>query len=134
MMRLFGLAVFGLSLAILVSLPVMAAGEAVLTVAGVAILQRDIIDARAIPDVSGQASILITLEPAAAKRLNAASAANVGKEIELLVGTKVLMRVTLQEPLAAETLAIAGPFSIAEAEKLALDISGKPPLPDDLEG
>lgn len=131
MMRLVGLA--AVALVMLVSLPVKAADGAVLTVAGVTIAQRDVIDARAIPDVSGQASILITLEPAAAKRLSVASAANIGKEIELLVGTRVLMRVTLQEPLQAETLAIAGPFSVADAEKLALDISGKPPLPDDLE-
>ena len=98
-----------------------------------AFAESDIIDARALPDLSGQATILITFSTAAAKRLETLTAAHIGKPIEIMLDGTVLITPIVREPIAGGTVQISGTLTFEAAAKLAKSISGKDPLPDDLQ-
>jgi preprotein translocase subunit SecD len=95
--------------------------------------QHDIVDARAQPGIDGVAFVLVTLEPAAGARFGAITKAHVGKALPIKLNGKMLMEPIVHEPVLGGTFQISGNFSLREAEALALQISGKPPLPDSLE-
>lgn len=102
------------------------------SIAGAAIAEADIVDARGLPQIDGTPMILVTFEEKAALRLapvlsgpQAPSTARIG-ELTLVLPKGAF------DP-AARTLAITGIARLDDAEKLARLISGKDPLPDDLE-
>lgn len=93
----------------------------------------DIIDARAQPDVDGQISILVTLEAPAAARLAVLTREYVGKALPLIYRGNEIAAPFVNQPIEGGTFQISGSFSLEEAKQMALDISGKPPLPESLE-
>ncbi|MEQ1549434.1 MAG: hypothetical protein ABL918_12435 [Chakrabartia sp.] len=114
------------------------AAERRFSIGATAFAEHDIIDARAQPDLGGQATILITFSAAAAKRLETETAAHIGKPVDIKLDDTVLMSPIVREPIAGGTLQISGGqisggLTFEAAVKLAKSISGKDPLPDDLQ-
>ncbi len=95
--------------------------------------EKDIVDARAQPDLDGMASVLVTLDPEAWARLAAISKQFLGKAMPLALNGEILAEPMVVEPIAGGAFQISGRFTVKEAEALALKISGKPPLRDSLE-
>ena len=91
------------------------------------ILATDVMDARAIPDMTGKPSLMITLTPAAA----AAIGGKTGDRLSCTLDGKPL-GVSPADALASDhVLAISGDFGdYAAAAALAHRISGRDPLPD----
>ncbi len=109
------------------------AAERHFSIGGINFAEHDIIDARAQPDLGGQATILITFSAAAAKRLETETAAHIGEPLDIKLDDDVLMKPIVREPIAGGTLQISGSLTFEAAVKLAKSISGKDPLPDDLQ-
>ncbi len=124
------------------------AAERHFSIGGINFAEHDIIDARAQPDLGGQATILITFSAAAAKRLATETAAHIGEPLVIKLDDDVLMKPIVREPIAGGTLQISGGqisggqisgdqisrgLTFDAAVKLAKSISGKDPLPDDLQ-
>ena len=103
-----------------------------LTIAGEAFAVTEVLDARALPDINGKVGIMLTLTPAAAKRLGGISAALVGKPMPVALDGKLLGGEVLRKPLASGVIEIPGRWNLTDAEALARRISGRDPLPDDL--
>ncbi|WP_380874853.1 hypothetical protein ACFB49_01750 [Sphingomonas sp. DBB INV C78] len=95
--------------------------------------QADILDARAEPELDGTAGIMLTFEPAAAKRLEALTRANLSKPITVTLDGKMIASPTIAEPITTGVLTISGGFTVPQAEELAKRISGKEPLPEEFE-
>lgn len=104
-----------------------------LTIGGVVFPQSEILDARAIFDETGMPVIYMTLSPAGAAKLANVTRANVGKELPLMIGSRVLTKPVVSEPILSGTLQISGFASTDEARRLAKAMSGKEPLPESLE-
>jgi preprotein translocase subunit SecD len=118
----------------LIPLLLIAAAPAdTLTIGGVPFPQSDFVDARAIFDETGMPVIYVTLSPAGRAKLAKVTRANVGKEMPLTIGNRVLTKPIVREPLLAGTLQITGFASVEEAKMLAKAMSGKDPLPESLE-
>jgi preprotein translocase subunit SecD len=118
----------------LIPLLLIAAAPAdTLSIGGVTFPQSDFLDARAIFDETGMPVIYVTLSPAGRDKLAKVTRANVGKELPVLVGSKVLTRPIVREPILGGTVQISGLASVEEARTLARTISGKDPLPESLE-
>ncbi len=98
-----------------------------------AFAEKDVVDARAQPDIDGMVSVLVTLEPAAGARLGAITRAHIGKTLAISLNGKILTEPTVLESITGGAFQISGRFNVQEAERLALQISGKPPLRDSLE-
>ena len=120
-------------LSMLVAAPAAAQAPAGFTIAGEAFAQRDILDARAMPDVDGTAGIMLTFTPQAAKRLETLTRAGVGKPMPIALDGKVLVEPTVDAPIDGGVVEVSGHFPMAEAEALAKRISGKDPLPDSMD-
>ena len=103
-----------------------------LTIAGEAFAVTEVLDARALPDINGKVGIMLTLTPAAAKRLGGISAALVGKPMPVALDGKLLGGEVLRKPLTSGVIEIPGRWNLTDAEALARRISGRDPLPDDL--
>ncbi len=114
------------------STPAMA-GDRIFLIAGEKFAESDIVDARAQPDLEGKAAIMISFSPEGAKRLVLLSRANVGKSIRIELDGKTLAEPFVQGEIADGVAQISGPFTLAEADALALKISGRPPLSDGLD-
>ena len=95
--------------------------------------EMDVVDARAQPDVDGMVSVLVTLEPAAGARFGAITKAHIGKTLPISLNGKILTEPTVLESITGGAFQISGRFNLQEAGRLALQISGKPPLRDSLE-
>jgi preprotein translocase subunit SecD len=122
-----------MSRALLPLLLIAAAPADTLTIGGVAFPSADFLDARAIFDETGMPVIYVTLSSAGRAKLAKVTRANVGKEMPLMIDSRVLIKPIVREPLLAGTLQITGLVSIEEAKKLAKAMSGKEPLPESLE-
>lgn len=96
------------------------------TVAGHVVAPGDVLDARAIPDMAGKPSLMVTLSPAAAAAIGAAT----GTLPCLLDGQPI--GTSPAEPLASEhVLQVSGAFSdYDKAAEAARRISGRDPLPE----
>ncbi|WP_235538172.1 SecDF P1 head subdomain-containing protein [Sphingomonas sp. Root720] len=103
-----------------------------LTIAGEAFAPADVLDARALPDVNGKVGIMLTLVPAAAKRLEAITASLVGKPMLVALDGRALAAELIRKPIADGVIEIPGRWNLGDGEALARRISGRDPLPDDL--
>jgi preprotein translocase subunit SecD len=112
---------------------VAAAPADLLIISGVPFPHSDFLDARAIFDETGMPVIYVTLSPAGAAKLAKVTQANVGRELPLQIGDRILMKPVVREPILNGTLQISGVANAEEAKLLAKAISGKDPLPESLE-
>lgn len=103
-----------------------------LKIAGEAFAPADILDARALPDINKKVGILLTLTPAAARRLETITTALVGKPMLVALDGRTLGAELIRKPVAGGVIEIPGRWTLGDAEALARRISGKDPLPDDL--
>lgn len=109
-----------------------APAKRIFTIAGEAFSEAEIVDARAQPDISGKATIMITFDDAGRVKLAKLSGENKSKPLPFVLDGRTLMAPTLTDPIIDGVAQISGAFTITEAEALAKKISGKPPLPDSL--
>ena len=105
-----------------------------LAIAGEAFAPAEILDARALPDVNGKVGIMLTLTPAAARRLEAITGSLVGKPMLVALDGKTLAAELIRKPVTDGVIEIPGRWNLTDGEALARRISGKDPLPDDLAG
>jgi preprotein translocase subunit SecD len=112
---------------------IAAAAADTLTIGGIAFPQSDFVDARAIFDETGMPVIYVTLSPSGATKLARVTRANVGKEMPLMIGSRVLTKPVVREPLLSGSFQISGMANLEEARQLAKSMSGKDPLPESLE-
>jgi hypothetical protein len=103
------------------------------SIAGMPISKDQIVDARATPGLDGAVSLLLTLEPQTVSAVAKQAARRPEIPISFDLDGKVIG--SLQRlPRAAEPIELPVKMSLADAEGLATHISGKPPLPDSLDG
>ena len=100
-----------------------AAAAAQLSVGKIALAPRDFLDGRAIAGGTGAPVVMLTLSPAALKKIRAQGPTAPVK----IAGRIVTAR------LADNTIEIDGQPDFKAATALALKLSGKPPLPDSLD-
>lgn len=105
-----------------------------LTIAGEGFVVADILDARALPDINGKVGIMVTLTPAAAKRLGEITESLIGKPMQIALDGRPLAAELIRKPLTGGVIEIPGRWNLTDAEALARRISGRDPLPDDLGG
>lgn len=100
----------------------------VFTVAGHAIAAKDVLDARAIPDMEGKPSLMVTLTPEAAAAIHPAP--DMARLLCTLDG-KPLGQSPADALASDHVLQVSGAFGDYDATAaLARRISGKDPLPD----
>lgn len=109
------------------------AAEGNLLIAGESFSHADVLDARAQPEIDGTASIRITFDGAAAKRIETLTARLIGKAAQITIDDMTIADPIVHEPVRGGVLQLSGPWVLADAEALAKRISGKDPLPDSLE-
>lgn len=105
------------------------AGE--FTIGGAPFTQAEILDARAVPELDGPASILITLDAKAAQRLAGISRKLAGQAMPVRLDGEEIAAPRLAGPIEGGVLTISGAFSVPQAEALAKRISGKDPVPEE---
>lgn len=103
-----------------------------LTIAGESFAVSEVLDARALPDINGKGGIMLTLTPAAAKRLGEITLQLVGKPMVVALDGKSLGGEVIRKPLTSGVIELPGRWNLTDAEALARRISGRDPLPDDL--
>lgn len=102
-------------------------------IGGETIAESEIVDARAQPQLGSKPTVLVTLSEAAAKRVQSISQARAGMPLPITLDGKSLGEPVLSDPSAVNPISFAGGNSMAEAEALARTISGKAPVPDELD-
>jgi preprotein translocase subunit SecD len=102
-------------------------------IGGLSISEAEILDARAQPDISGMASVMISLDDSASQKLAKLTADNIGKVLAITMDGKVLVEPLVQAAITDGQIMISGTFTVKDAEMLAKQISGKEPLPDSLD-
>lgn len=112
--------------------PATAFATGKLTIAGEGFAATEILDARALPDINAKVGIMVTLTPAAAKRLGEITASLIGKPMQIALDGKPLAAELIRKPLTGGVIEIPGRWNLTDAEALARRISGRDPLPDDL--
>ena len=95
--------------------------------------EADIIDARALPELGGTTSIMLTLSKDAGDRLAALTRTTLDTAIPVMLDGVELAQPVVREEIKGGVLVITGTFTLEEAATLAKKISGKDPLPTDLE-
>lgn len=93
---------------------------------------EDVVDARMMPEITGEPAIMITLSTTAAKKLAALTTAHAGEKLPIMLDGKLLAEPLLHEPIVDGVAMISGTFTPEEAAALAKRISGKEPVPDEL--
>jgi preprotein translocase subunit SecD len=112
----------------------LSASERGFAIGGEAFSQDEIVDARALPQLGGGASIMITLSDSGAKRIATLTQKRVGGTVAVAIDGETISNPTIREPILDGVVQIsAQDWSIASAAALAKRISGKDPLPDSLD-
>lgn len=98
-------------------------------VAGHVIAAKDVLDARAIPDMSGKPSLMVTLTPAAVTAIKASAA----ERLPCTLDGKALGSSPVDALTSDHVLQLSGDFGDYDATAaLARRISGHDPVPDSL--
>ena len=105
----------------------------VFTIGGEPFGETEIVDARALPDVTGKVTIMLTFDEKGRVKLARLSSENKSKPLAFVLDSRLLMAPVVTMPIVDGIAQITGMFSLAEAEMIAKKISGKPPLPDSLD-
>lgn len=104
-----------------------------LTIGGETFLASEVADARAMPDINKRVGIMLSMTSDGAKRLEAISGAHIGKPLPVVLDGTTLGAEAVRKPITDGVIELPGRWSLDEAETLARRISGRDPLPDDLE-
>jgi preprotein translocase subunit SecD len=97
-----------LLLAALIAAPLAAQAAGALTVAGETFATAEVLDARAVPDINGKAGIMLTLTPAAAKRLEKISGALTGKPMLVALDGRTLVAELIRSPIRDGVIDVPG--------------------------
>jgi hypothetical protein len=125
----FALLLAGSAVAATPAKPVKTYPTGAFSVADHKIASTDVMDARAIPDMTGKPSLMITLTPAAAAA--AAIGGKAGDKLPCTLDGKPLGTSPADALTSDHILAISGDFADYDtAAALARRISGRDPLPD----
>ncbi len=102
---------------------------------GTPIAESEVLDARALPTLSGKPDIMVTLSDAAVKKISKKRAPNLRSvQVAVVLDGRPLPAIRDPDPAQGNVVQISGDYkSIAEAARLAKRISGKDPLPDSLD-
>jgi hypothetical protein len=125
----FGLALLlaGSAVAATVKAPAKTYPVGTFVVAGHKLAATDILDARAIPDMAGKPSLMITLTPAAATAIGGTA----GSKLPCTLDDKPIGASPADALAADHIVALSGDFGDYDAvSALARRISGRDPLPD----
>lgn len=123
----FALLLAGSAVAAAPTKPVKTYATGAFAVADHKIAATEVMDARAIPDMAGKPSLMITLSPAAA----AAIGGKAGDKLPCTLDGKALGTSPADALASDHVLAISGDFGNYDATAaLARRISGRDPLPD----
>ena len=95
--------------------------------------ESEIVDARALPELGGGAAIMLTLDKDGANRLAALTKVTLEGTVSIMLDDVELARPVVREEIKGGVLVITGAFTLTEAAALAKRISGKDPLPTELE-
>lgn len=95
--------------------------------------EADIVDARALPELGGTPSIMLTLSKDAGDRLATLTRTALNTAIPVTLDGVEIAQPVVREEIKGGVLVITGTFTLEEATALAKKISGKDPLPTDLE-
>jgi preprotein translocase subunit SecD len=113
--------------------PALASGRT-FAIGGEGFREEEIVDARALPQLGGGASILITLSEEGGRRLAALSRRMAGGAVAVDLDGTTISRPVLQEPILDGVFQISGSdWTIESAAGIARRISGKDPLPESLD-
>jgi preprotein translocase subunit SecD len=117
----------------IVASPAVATGRT-FSVEGESFSEADIVDARALPQMSAGAVILITFSDQAAKRIATMTSKLKEKNAAVVLDGQTISTPRIVEPVLDGALQISGSqWSIDTAAALAKRISGKDPLPESLD-
>jgi hypothetical protein len=123
----FALLLGGSAIAAVPAKPVKTYPTGAFAVADHKIAPTDVMDARAIPDMTGKPSLMITLTPAAATAIGGKA----GDKLPCTLDGKALGTSPADALASDHVLAISGDFGDYDATAaLARRISGRDPLPD----
>jgi preprotein translocase subunit SecD len=103
------------------------------SIGGLAFAEKDIVDARAQPQVDGSMVILLSFDDPAARKLADLTAARISKPVPVQLNGKTIMEPVVREAVTTGQMEISGRWTLSEAERLAKLISGKDPLPESME-
>lgn len=101
------------------------------TIGGEAFAQADILDARAIPEIDGSASIMVTLNPKAAPRLARVARGRAGQPLPVRLDGAEIAAPRVVDPIGGGVISLTGSFTLPQAEAMARRISGKDPVPEE---
>ena len=121
-----------LAFLLLLNFPALAQARS-FTIAGEAFAEADIVDARALPGLTGEAAVMVTFADGAAQRLVGITRQFTGKPIAIVLDGKILSEPRVLEPIEGGVVQITGGLTMENAIALAKQISGKEPLPESLE-
>jgi hypothetical protein len=88
------------------------------------VVNNDDIAEASVAQDGGQSSINVRFLPPGAQRLEQATKAHVGRRVAILIDGRVAMALVVRAPIG-EWAMITGPFSRAEAERIADGIGGR---------
>jgi hypothetical protein len=88
------------------------------------VVNNDDIGEASVAQDGGQSSINVRFLPPGAQRLEQATKAHVGRRVAILIDGRVAMALVVRAPIG-EWAMITGPFSRAEAERIADGIGGR---------
>lgn len=100
------------------------------TIGGEAFAQADILDARAIPEIDGSASIMVTLNSKAAPRLVRIARGRAGQPLPVRLDGAEIAAPRVADPIGG-VISLTGSFTLPQAEAMARRISGKDPVPEE---
>jgi preprotein translocase subunit SecD len=96
-----------------------------LTIGGQVFSKSDVLSAVPSFDAVGMPVVSITLSPSAQSRFTALTTANVGKQMPIKIGDRILSEPIVTEPIYGNKMQISGNMTFQTAVELAKAISAK---------
>lgn len=119
---------------LLAALPLLLAApaDAALIVGSERFEQEEVLDARALPDASGAAAILVTFTVPGARRYAKIAKAHEGRKLRFALDDRLLAEPTMGRADDEGAVQISGDFGGFDgAAAIARQISGKAPVPEE---
>jgi len=83
------------------------------------LVKGDIVEAKPVRNGDGRWAVSIRLNKAAARRLAALTANNIGRRVQLVVGQRIVMSAVVREAISGGAILVSGNYSEAEAKRMA---------------